>query len=109
MLDNTPRIADSDFVFTVSGTKAISSWSSPKIKLDAASAVTDWQIHDLRRTLATGMQRLGVSLQTVEAVLGHTSGSRGGIVGVYQVHDYAAEKRAALEAWGSHVTGLIGV
>src|SRR5262249_839810 len=44
--------------------------------------VTDWRIHDLRRTVATGMQRLGVSLQVTEAVLGHTSGSRGGIVGV---------------------------
>ena len=53
------------------------------------------------------MQKLGVNLQTVEAVLGHTSGSRGGIVGVYQRHDYAAEKRAALEAWGIHVMTLI--
>jgi hypothetical protein len=47
-----------------------------------------------------------VNLQVVESVLGHTSGSRGGIVGVYQRHDYAAEKRAALEAWGKHVAGL---
>jgi integrase len=69
--------------------------------------VTDWRIHDLRRTVATGMQRLGVSLQVTEAVLGHTSGSRGGIVGVYQRHDYAAEKRAALEAWGKHVMGIL--
>ena len=51
----------------------------------------------IRRTVATGMQKLGVTLQTVEAVLGHTSGSRGGIVGIYQRHDYATEKRAALD------------
>ena len=42
-----------------------------------------------------------------EACLGHTAGSRGGIVGVYQRHDYANEKRAALEAWGAHVMALI--
>jgi integrase len=108
LLHSLPRIAGSDFVFTISGTKPISGWSRPKAKLDAKSGVTDWRIHDLRRTVATGMERLGVTRQTVEAVLGHTSGSRGGIVGVYQRHDYAAEKRAALEAWGTYVVVLVG-
>jgi hypothetical protein len=58
--------------------------------------------------MATGMQKLGVTLQVVEAVLGHTSGSRAGIVGVYQRHNYATEKQAALEAWGKHVMALLG-
>ena len=53
------------------------------------------------------MQKLKVNLQVVEAVLGHTSGSRAGIVGIYQRHDYANEKRAALEAWGAHVVDLV--
>ena len=35
------------------------------------------------------------------------SGSRAGIVGIYQQHDYAPEKRAALEAWGAHVMALV--
>jgi hypothetical protein len=52
----------------------------------------------LRRTVATGLQRLGVRLEVTEAVLNHISGSRGGIAGVYQRHDWAAEKRAALDA-----------
>jgi len=107
LLAGTPRIAGSDFVFTTNGTKPISGWSQPKIKLDEAAGVDSWRIHDLRRSLATGCQRLGVGLQTVEAVLGHTSGSRDGIVGVYQRHDYQTEKRAALEAWGAYVVGLV--
>lgn len=107
LLNCLPRIGGSDFVFTTSGRKPISGWSRPKIDLDDRAAVTDWRIHDLRRTVATGMQKLGITLQTVEAVLGHVSGSRGGIVGVYQRHDYAAEKRAALEAWGAHVAALV--
>jgi integrase len=107
LLNNPPRIAGSDFVFTTNGIKAISGWARPKIDLDTASGVSDWRIHDLRRTVATGMQKLGVTLQTVEAVLGHTSGSRGGIVGVYQRHDFADEKRVALEAWGAHVGALV--
>ena len=42
-----------------------------------------------------------------EAVLNHISGSRGGIAGVYQRHDWAAEKRAALDAWAAHVTSIV--
>jgi integrase len=62
--------------------------------------------HDLRRSLATGLQRLGVKLEVTEALLNHVSGSRAGIVGVYQRHDWAAEKRAALDAWARHVLAL---
>ena len=77
-----------------------------KAALDEASNVRDWRLHDLRRTMATGLQRLGVRLEVTEAVLNHVSGSRAGIVGIYQRHDYANEKRAALEAWGAHVAAL---
>jgi integrase len=61
--------------------------------------VPHWTLHDLRRTLATGLQRLGVRLEVTEAVLNHLSGSRSGIVGVYQRHNYFHEKKAALTAW----------
>ena len=57
--------------------------------------------------MATGLQKLKMPLQVTEAVLGHTAGSRAGVVGIYQRHDYADEKRAALEAWGSHVLALV--
>ena len=66
-----------------------------------------WSVHDLRRTVATGLQRLGVRLEVTEAVLNHISGSRGGIAGVYQRHDWAAEKRAALDAWAAHVLATV--
>jgi integrase len=49
----------------------------------------------------------GVRLEVTEAVLNHISGSRGGIAGVYQRQDWAAEKRAALEAWAAHVTAVV--
>ena len=66
-------------------------------------SLAPWSVHDLRRTLATGLQRLGVRLEVTEAVLNHISGSRAGIAGVYQRHDWAMEKRAALDAWAAHV------
>lgn len=64
-------------------------------------------VHDLRRTVATSLQRLGVRLEVVEAVLGHVSGARSGIVAVYQRHDYADEKRAALDLWATRLQTII--
>lgn len=69
----------------------------------AAGHAEPWVLHDIRRTVATGLQRLGVRLEVTEAVLNHVSGSRSGIVGVYQRHGWEKEKRAALEAWAAHV------
>jgi integrase len=66
-----------------------------------------WRLHDIRRTAATGLQRLGTRLEVIEAVLGHVSGSRSGIVGVYQRHRFEEEARAAVTAWGEHVIQLV--
>ena len=67
---------------------------------------TDWRLHDLRRSCASGLQRLGVRVEVIEAMLGHASGVFRGIVGTYQRHDYASEGRAALERWADHVEQL---
>ena len=67
-----------------------------------------WTFHDLRRTMASGMARLGVSLPVIEKILNHSGGSFRGIVGVYQRHSFADEKRAALDLWGAHVARLVG-
>lgn len=107
LLANVPRIGHSDFIFTISGEKPINGWTRPKHELDDVCGVSNWRIHDIRRTVATGMEKLKVPLQVVEAILGHTSGSKAGIVAVYQRHAYSEEKRAALEAWGKHVLALI--
>jgi integrase len=108
LLGNLRRIAGSDFCFSLNGSKAVTGWSLAKKELDKAAGVSDWRLHDLRRTMATGCQKLGVSLQTVESILGHVSGSRAGVIGVYQRHDFLAEKRVALEKWAKHVTKLVG-
>ena len=63
-------------------------------------------VHDIRRSVATGLQRLGIRLEVTEAVLNHVSGTRAGVVGIYQRHDWSAEKRAALDAWARHVLAL---
>lgn len=100
------------YVFTTNGRAASAVGSKVKRHLDARMAelagrpVAPWRIHDLRRTMASGLQRLGVPLPVTEKVLGHAGGSFAGIVGVYQVHEYSEEKRDALEKWATHVAAL---
>jgi len=77
-----------------------------KARLDKISGVTNWTHHDLRRTYATNMQKLGVRLEVTEMLLNHVSGSRGGIVGVYQRHTYTDEMRAAVSGWEKRLTQL---
>jgi integrase len=86
---------------------AFNGFSKAKVALDEESGVTGWRLHDLRRTMATGLQRLGVRLEVIEAVLNHLSGSRAGIVGVYQKHSWIDEKRAALNAWGERLAAIV--
>ena len=108
-----PRIGDSDYVFTVTGKTAVSGFSNAKERIDAllaaahAEPVPAWVFHDLRRTCATGLARLGTALPVVERVLNHVSGSFGGIVGVYQKHGFVDEKRHALTAWATFVERLV--
>lgn len=99
-------------IFSTTGKTPVSGFSKAKKRLDVAMAkrlgdrFSPWRIHDIRRTVATGLQRLGTRLEVTEAVLNHVSGSRSGIVGVYQRHDWKAEKRAALSAWADHLLKL---
>jgi integrase len=107
IIDAIPAI-DEDFVFTTSETRRLGNMSRAKEALDASmKPKTPWVLHDLRRTAASGMAALGIKLPVIEKCLNHKSGSFRGIVGVYQRHEYAAEKRDALQRWANHVEGLV--
>jgi integrase len=72
-----------------------------RVRRDAG--LLDVRLHDLRRTLRTGLAELGVSLEVAERVLNH---AMPGLQAVYNRHSYAAEKRAALARWAEHVLAL---
>lgn len=104
----------SGYVLTTKGRTSISGFSKAKRALDniitvsrGGEAITPWRIHDIRRTVATGLQRLGVRFEVTEAVLNHVSGAKGGVAGVYQRHDWKDEKRAALDAWARRFEELV--
>jgi integrase len=109
LIRGLPRIAGSEFLFTLSGRGPITAFDLTKKRIDERLPpdMTAWTYHDLRRTMASGLARLGVNLPVIEKVLNHRSGSFAGIVGVYQRHGYEDEKRLALEAWGHHVEAIV--
>ena len=111
ILRGLPRVGD--FVFSTNGRTPVAGFSKAKDRIDRVMAGTGpalphWVLHDLRRTAASGMARLGITLPAIEKVLNHTSGSFGGIVGVYQRHSFADEKRHALDAFAAFVERLVG-
>jgi integrase len=108
-----PGREDRENIFGETSGRGFNGWSKAKERLDRriekiiGRKPVSWRLHDLRRTVASGMARLGINLPIIEKVLNHTSGSFRGVVGVYQRHDFAKEKAAALAQWAAHVTALV--
>src|SRR5262249_50771949 len=107
------------------GAGAFSGWSAAKERLDARilkarverlgkkATLEPWRIHDIRRTGSTRMNDspadggVGALPHIVECVLGHISGFRGGVAGVYNQALYRAEKRQALDMWAARLRALV--
>lgn len=112
-LETVPRVEGRDLVFSGNGTTPASGFSRAKRQLDGAMAAAlgapaaDWTFHDLRRTAATGMARLGIAPHVADRVLNHTQGTIRGVAAIYNRFEYIDERRAALEAWGRFVEGLV--
>ena len=77
-----------------------------KRKLDEASGVTDWRLHDLRRTAASNMQELKIRNEVVQAVLNH---SLPGVGGIYLRAELEREKADALAMWAVALTKIVGL
>jgi hypothetical protein len=60
-------------------------------------------LHDLRRTVVSGMGRLGVPPHVADKILNHQEGTISGVAAVYQRHEFLAERKEALDRWGAHV------
>jgi integrase len=99
------------YVFGV-GERGFSGWSKCKVRLDERIGASEassapWVVHDLRRSAATGMSRLGVQPHIIEAVLNHVSGHKAGVAGIYNRNTYEPEKRQALDLWADHIMALV--
>jgi integrase len=104
LLNAMPRVGKAGFVFTTDGKRPISGYSKFKRAFDELCGVTDWTLHDLRRTARSLMSRAGVSSDHAERCLGHVLP---GVRGTYDRHEYEAEKRHAFEALASLVDRIL--
>jgi integrase len=95
------------YVFSVNGARPFQGFAVAKRKLDELSKVTGWRLHDLRRTCVSGMAGLGVAPHVADKILNHQSGTISGVAAVYQRHEFLAERKNALERWGSHITDTV--
>jgi len=96
-----------ELVFGQTGDHGFSGFSRAKGLLDQrAKLKVPWVVHDIRRSVATGLARL-VQPHIVECVLGHVGGVKAGIASTYNLHAYEDEKRHALDLWGKHISGLV--
>lgn len=111
------------WVFSTTGDTPVSGFTRAKSRLDKAMddlandgkvmgdpervTIPPFVIHDLRRTVATGLANMGFPPHVVEAVLNHKSGTRRGVAGIYNRSRYADECRAALDAWARRIEGLV--
>src|SRR5262249_17887972 len=105
ILDAMPRIDGCPYVFTTTGRTPLSQFSIPKAKLDTASGVRNWVLHDLRRTSRSLLSRCkDVTVDHAERVLGH---ARPDLVERYDRHDYAEEIRFAVEALATQIETIV--
>lgn len=106
ILEALPRRDGRDFVFGT-GQGGFSGWSRCKSRLDEAAKIPPWIVHDIRRSVATGMAEIGILPHVIEAVLNHVSGHKSGVAGLYNKSSYESEKTAALTRWAEHVLAIV--
>jgi integrase len=95
------------YVFATSRGKNFQSFKEAKRTLDRLCGASGWRLHDLRRTVVSGMARLGVPPHVADKILNHQSGTISGVAAVYQRHEFLAERKEALNRWGVHVTQIV--
>jgi integrase len=118
LLSSLPR--NGAFVFTTTGKTPVSGYGRAKVRCDELMSVEwlksrrkdkwlqedvepqripHWRLHDLRRTVASGMAEIRIAPHIIEKVLNHSTGQISGVAAVYNRHTYLREKTDALNAW----------
>jgi integrase len=104
VIEKSPGV---DLIFGTSRGKRFQAFAKGKRALDKRCGIRGWRLHDLRRTIVSGMARLGVPPHVADKILNHQAGTISGVAAVYQRHDFLAERKEALDRWGAHVEQII--
>ena len=95
------------YVFGTARGKRFQRFGREKHAVDRLCGITGWRLHDLRRTIVSGMARLGIPPHVADKILNHQAGTISGVAAVYQRHDFLAERKEALDRWGGHVGEIV--
>jgi integrase len=112
LIDRLPHHKDCPYLFPASRTVSerttvFNGWGKGKELIDQETGVTNWTLHDIRRTVASGMASLGVQQIVVEKLLNHVSGgTQSPISRVYNKHKYLDEMRDAVLLWDRYLANL---
>ena len=110
IIASIPQRDGRDHLFGTRSSGGHTGWDRCKKNLDARLAgkvVTDWVVHDIRRSVATRMADLGVEPHIIEAAINHQSGHKAGVAGTYNRSRYEKQVRAALSIWCDHLQSII--
>jgi hypothetical protein len=105
-----PRFQKGDHLFsTAFGEKPVNGFSKAKTNLDAAirarlGTLSPFVLHDIRRTMRTGLSALPVGNLVRELVIAHT---KPGLHKVYDQYAYLDEKRRALDLWAARMRSIV--
>ena len=102
IIDGIEHMVGRDQLFGVRA-GGFSKWGT---KLDVSFA-EPWTLHDIRRSVATGMANIGIQPHVIEAVLNHVSGHKAGVAGIYNRSTYAIEMKQALAMWSDHIASIV--
>lgn len=100
-----------EFIFSTIGIAPVQSFDKPVKRLRArmnelaGRELEHFTFHDLRRTCETGLAMLETPQPIIDRITNHITGR--GMARVYNMHDYRAEKAAALQKWADHIEGLV--
>ena len=86
------------------GDKPVNEFSKAKVQIYGMSGVTDWKFHDIRRTFATNLSKLGVDRFLLHRIVNHTDS---GVTAIYDRYSYLEEKREALQKWADRLDDII--
>jgi len=110
LLRSTPRLDGQQYVFATRGRGPFSGWSAAKLQLDSRIILTTgqslapWRLHDARRTMRSGLGRLGIPPHIAELAINHT---KGGVQAIYDRYTYQGEIARALVLWADHIRVVV--
>ena len=110
ILKSVPGREEREYIFGRYGGRPFGGWSYGKLRLDTqitmatGAPLQEWVLHDLRRTMRSGLGRLGIAPHVAELAINHV---RGGVEAIYDRHRYQREIGTALAVWADHLLAIV--